>query len=57
VTEESSPEQALPTHISNAVVIGEVTDAKAYLSEDRTSVYSEFTIRVGEVLKKAGRRR
>jgi len=51
VTDESPSEQPLPTHISDAVVIGNVTDAKAYLSEDKTAVYSEFTIQVWEVLK------
>jgi hypothetical protein len=42
---------ALPVEQSNAVVLGEVVDAQAYLSGDRTNVYSEFTIRVEEVLK------
>jgi hypothetical protein len=42
---------ALPSTQSDAVVIGEVTDAQAYLSNDRTGVYSEFTVRVKEVLK------
>ena len=43
--------KALPSAQSDAVVIGEVTDAQAHLSNDRTSVYSEFTVRVEEVLK------
>jgi len=51
VTDESPSEQPLPTHISDAVVIGNVTDAKAYLSEDKTAVYSEFTVQVWDVLK------
>lgn len=51
VTEHSPPEQALPTRTSDLIIIGEVKDAKAFLSEDKTAVYSEFTIRVGEVLK------
>jgi len=42
---------ALPTAKSAAVVIGEVTDAQAYLSSDKTGVYSEFTVRVNEILK------
>jgi hypothetical protein len=41
----------LPTAQSGAVVIGEVVDANAYLSPDRTEVYSEYTVRVEEVLK------
>lgn len=42
---------ALPVAKSDLVVIGEVTDAQAYLSSDKTWVYSEFTVRVEEVLK------
>lgn len=42
---------AIPAQESDAVIIGEVTDARAYLSNDKTSVYSEFTIRVEDVLK------
>lgn len=42
---------ALPVSLSDAVVIGEVTDAQAYLSSEKDWVYSEFTIRVDEVLK------
>jgi hypothetical protein len=51
VTDESPSEQPLPTQISDAVVVGNVTDAKAYLSEDKTAVYSEFTVHVWDVLK------
>lgn len=46
-------EPALPAARSDAVVIGEVTDAEAFLSTDRTGIYSEFTVGVGEVLKDA----
>jgi hypothetical protein len=51
VTDESPSEQPLPTYISDAVVIGSVTNAKAYLSQDKTAVYSEFTVQVWDVLK------
>jgi hypothetical protein len=44
-------EPALPTRQSDVVLVGEVTDAKAFLSEDETNVYSEFTVLTGEVLK------
>jgi hypothetical protein len=44
-------ESALPAAQSSAVVVGEVVDAKAHLSEDRINVYMEFTVRVGEVNK------
>lgn len=42
---------ALPVNQSDVVIVGEVTDAKAYLSEDKNSVYSEFTVTVNDVLK------
>lgn len=45
---------ALPVAESRLVVIGEVTDAQAYVSDDKDWVYSEFTIRVEEVLKNTG---
>lgn len=41
---------ALPVAASDLVAIGEVTEAQAFLSDDKTSVYSEFTFRVAEVL-------
>lgn len=44
-------EPALPAAQSDAVVIGEVTDAKAFLTEDKTGVLTEITIRVTELLK------
>jgi hypothetical protein len=42
---------ALPAYRSDAVVVGEVLDAGAYLSNDKTGVYSEFTIKLSDVLK------
>jgi hypothetical protein len=42
---------ALPVDASDAVVMGDVTNAQAYLSPDKTGVYSEYTVRVDEVLK------
>ena len=42
---------ALPVAQSDVIIIGQVTDARAYLSEDKSTVYSEFTIRVIEPLK------
>lgn len=44
-------DSALPTTQSSAVIVGEVADANAYLSEDKYKVYSEFTVRVDEVIK------
>jgi len=42
---------AIPAAQSDVVLIGEVTDAHAYLSDDKTGVYSEFTILTGTALK------
>jgi hypothetical protein len=44
-------EPAIPIAESDAVVIGEVVSAQAYLSNDKTNVYSEFTVRVADMLK------
>jgi hypothetical protein len=44
-------EPALPAAESDAIVIGRVTQAEAYLTEDKTYVHSEFTTRVDDVLK------
>lgn len=41
----------LPAHKSDIVVEGIVADTKAFLSEDKTGIYSEFTIRVSKVMK------
>src|SRR6266404_8890020 len=42
---------SLPVAQSDAVIIGEVTRAEAHLSNDKTGVYSEFTIQISQVLK------
>lgn len=42
---------ALPVYQSDAIIIGNVTDRKAFLSNDKTAVYSEFTIGIEQVLK------
>jgi hypothetical protein len=44
-------EPAFPVAQSDAVVIGEVTNAEAFLTEDKTSILSEFTVRLNDVLK------
>ncbi|HEX8138632.1 MAG TPA: hypothetical protein VF544_13780 [Pyrinomonadaceae bacterium] len=46
----AKPEPALPAAQSDLIVVAEVTDAEAFLSADKTSIYSEFTLSVGEVL-------
>ncbi len=42
---------ALPSGISDAVVIGEVAGAEAYLSNDKSGVYTEFDVRVDELVR------
>lgn len=42
---------AFPVAQSAAIAIGQITDARAYLSEDGTNIYSEFSIQVDEILK------
>ncbi|HKS26309.1 MAG TPA: hypothetical protein VJS44_00755 [Pyrinomonadaceae bacterium] len=41
----------LPVAQSDAVIVGVVSEATAELTEDESSVYSEFTIDINEVLK------
>lgn len=41
----------LPVAESDLIVIGEVLGAHAYLSTDKSDVYSEFTFRIDEILK------
>jgi hypothetical protein len=40
---------ALPVDSSDVVLLGGVLDAKAYLSNDKTGVYSEFNVQVAAV--------
>lgn len=42
---------AIPAKDSDVIVTGKVLDAQAYLSDNRSGVYSEFTIQVDEILK------
>lgn len=44
----------IPVRRSDAVVVGEVLGAQAHLSRDKGAVYSEFTVRVDEVLRNDG---
>jgi hypothetical protein len=49
----SSP--AFPIKEAQAVIVGTVSDAKAYLSNDKTGVYSVFSVLIEEVLKHSGK--
>lgn len=43
---------ALPFAESDTVIIGTVSQAQAHLSNDKTGIYSDFNVKVDEVLKK-----
>lgn len=45
---------AFPVATSDAIVVGQITDAQSYLSPDKSGVYTEFTVTVNEVLKGEG---
>lgn len=45
---------AIPAERSSLIIVGEVLSAQAHLSNDKLGVYSEFAVRVGEVLKTGG---
>ncbi|MGA9997131.1 MAG: hypothetical protein WBP93_17065 [Pyrinomonadaceae bacterium] len=42
---------ALPVSKSDAIVLGRVTNTQAFLSPDKSGVYSEFKIEINEILK------
>lgn len=44
---------AIPAKRSNAIIVGEVVNGEAHLSEDKVSIYSEFAVRNLGVLKNA----
>lgn len=51
VNEELGKLPALPVDQSSMIVVGEILSASAFLSEDKTSVYSEFEVRVETIFK------
>jgi hypothetical protein len=46
---------ALPTANSDAVILGKIVDAKAYLSNDKTGAYTELVINIENTFKFDGR--
>lgn len=44
---------ALPADQSDIVILGDVVNGEAHLSDDRTGIYSEFTIHVDEIFQDA----
>jgi hypothetical protein len=51
IPSDAPEEPALPISQSDAIAIGQVTNAEAHLSNDKTNVYSEFLVRVEDVFK------
>lgn len=49
--EDAPVEPAIPAALSDAIVVGKVSNAQAFLSENKTSIYSEFDVNISEVLK------
>lgn len=49
-----SPMPELPTAISDAVVYGQVTACRIFLAANKRSLYSEYTLKVGRMLKPFG---
>ncbi len=47
---------ALPVEKSQIVLIGNVLEGQAFLSEDKTSVYSEFKVTVSKIIKNTSKR-
>lgn len=47
----SPVEPAIPAKQSNAIIVGDIVSATAYLSEDKVSIYSEFEVSNFDVFK------
>lgn len=50
---EEPPSPLFPVDDSTLIVVGEVIKASAFFSNDKRGVYTEFTIRVDDVLKRS----
>lgn len=49
--DEKTPVPLFPVDESALVIVGKISNAAAYLSNDKGGVYSEFTIRADQILK------
>lgn len=45
----------IPISVSDLVIVGTISDARAHLSEDKNSIYSEFSVTINAVLKNGPR--
>ncbi|MFN0277736.1 MAG: hypothetical protein ACKVRN_03945 [Pyrinomonadaceae bacterium] len=48
---EEEPPPIIPVEESDLIVSGKAVSVKSYLSNDKSSVYSEFTIKINQILK------
>jgi hypothetical protein len=46
-----SVEPAFPVGQSDVIILGTVTDSRAFISNDKTAVYSEFQVTVDQIIK------
>lgn len=53
--EELGKLPALPVERSSMILVGEIVSANAYLSSDKSSVYSEFEVRIETIFKNKSR--
>jgi hypothetical protein len=49
--DEKTPVPLFPVDESDLVIVGKISNVAAYLSNDKSGVYSEFTIRADQILK------
>jgi hypothetical protein len=49
--DEIPPPPLFPSNESNLVIVGQIVSTNAYLSNDKSGVYSEFTVLIKEVFK------
>lgn len=53
--DESPSPRPLPVETSDLIIVGNITRRQPYLSENNTSIYTEFNVQTEEVLKQNGR--
>ncbi|MFN0138991.1 MAG: hypothetical protein ACKVQW_02745 [Pyrinomonadaceae bacterium] len=51
LTDEVPYPPSIPEAESDLIIVGEILDAKAYLSNDKSGIYAEYAVRVKEILK------
>lgn len=49
--DDTPPPPMIPVAESDLIIIGQIADAKAHLSNDKRGIYTEFVIRIDEILK------